>query len=249
MFFFFFSFSQSSITRYSGWQIAFTLWGKVFTSWLSHQTGTCTFQSTQLRWFIYLFLFWSTLWRARYGIIMHIFLWRKFFLYKPEKSQRESENVIHLMFLLCFPFRLPHCPLCPLRVCFAYCLCVCPPYKAWTNTEHAHPPGNHTVRPYMYYCIIFICIYHNNCFAFACVCVCVSVSLTIGLVIGLVILQVVLVQIFFLQDKLSPTDKHKPLALNNRCTQFCQTLWLLLHCDHYRMYNMVERPDNISYTI
>lgn len=74
----------------------------------------------------------------------------------------------------------------------------------------------------MYYYIIFICIYHNNCFAFVCVCVCAS--LTIGLVIGLVILQVVLVQIFFLQDKLSPTDKHKPLALNNRCTQFRQTL-------------------------
>lgn len=55
------------------------------------------------------------------------------------------------------------------------------------------------------------------------VCVCVCVSLTIGLVIGLVILQVVLVQIFFLQDKLSPTDKHKPLALNNRYPQTSQT--------------------------
>nr|XP_057921532.1 STRA6-like isoform X2 [Doryrhamphus excisus] len=40
--------------------------------------------------------------------------------------------------------------------------------------------------------------------------------LTISLVIAMVILQIVLVQIFFLQDKLSPTDKHKPLALNNR---------------------------------
>lgn len=53
---------------------------------------------------------------------------------------------------------------------------------------------------------------------------CVCVSLTIGLVIGLVILQVGLVQIFFLQDKISTTDKHKPLALNNRCLQFSQTL-------------------------
>ncbi|XP_041641266.1 STRA6-like [Cheilinus undulatus] len=42
------------------------------------------------------------------------------------------------------------------------------------------------------------------------------IILTIALVIALVILQVVLVQIFFLQDKLSPTDKNKPLALNNR---------------------------------
>ncbi|XP_034715998.1 STRA6-like [Etheostoma cragini] len=42
------------------------------------------------------------------------------------------------------------------------------------------------------------------------------ILLTIGLVIGLVILQIVLVQIFFLQDKVSPTDKQKPLALNNR---------------------------------
>ncbi|KAA8595048.1 STRA6-like [Etheostoma spectabile] len=42
------------------------------------------------------------------------------------------------------------------------------------------------------------------------------ILLTIGLVIGLVILQIVLVQIFFLQDKMSPTDKQKPLALNNR---------------------------------
>ncbi|XP_018535191.2 LOW QUALITY PROTEIN: STRA6-like [Lates calcarifer] len=47
------------------------------------------------------------------------------------------------------------------------------------------------------------------------------IILTIGLVIGLVILQVALVQIFFLQDKLSPTDKQKPLALNNRKAFHC----------------------------
>lgn len=47
-----------------------------------------------------------------------------------------------------------------------------------------------------------------------------SLSLTIGVVIGLVILQIVLVQIFFLQDKLSPTDKQKPLALNNRLVYY-----------------------------
>lgn len=40
--------------------------------------------------------------------------------------------------------------------------------------------------------------------------------LTIGFVIVLVILQVLMVQVFFLQDKMSPTDKQKPLALNNR---------------------------------
>ncbi|XP_060908796.1 STRA6-like [Labrus mixtus] len=47
------------------------------------------------------------------------------------------------------------------------------------------------------------------------------IFLTIALVIGLVILQVVLVQIFFLQDKMSPTDKEKPLALNNRKAFHC----------------------------
>lgn len=42
------------------------------------------------------------------------------------------------------------------------------------------------------------------------------ILLTIGIVIALVILQVVLVQVFFLQNKLDPQDKEKPLALNNR---------------------------------
>lgn len=45
--------------------------------------------------------------------------------------------------------------------------------------------------------------------------------LTIGLVIAMVIVQVVLVQIFFLQEKMSPTDKQKPLALNNRKAFHC----------------------------
>ncbi|XP_022064951.2 STRA6-like isoform X1 [Acanthochromis polyacanthus] len=48
-----------------------------------------------------------------------------------------------------------------------------------------------------------------------------TILLTIALVIGLVILQVALVQIFFLQDKMSPTDKEKPLALNNRKAFHC----------------------------
>ncbi|XP_034454624.1 STRA6-like [Hippoglossus hippoglossus] len=47
------------------------------------------------------------------------------------------------------------------------------------------------------------------------------IVLTIGLIISLVILQVALVQIFFLQDKMSPTDKDKPLALNNRKAFHC----------------------------
>ncbi|XP_048852497.1 STRA6-like isoform X3 [Brienomyrus brachyistius] len=38
----------------------------------------------------------------------------------------------------------------------------------------------------------------------------------IVLIIGLVIIQIILVQIFFLQDKISPTDSQKPLAINNR---------------------------------
>ncbi|KAM4604349.1 STRA6-like isoform 2-T2 [Polymixia lowei] len=47
------------------------------------------------------------------------------------------------------------------------------------------------------------------------------ILLTIGLVVFLVILQVVLVQFFFLQDKISPTDKQKPLALDNRKAFHC----------------------------
>ncbi|XP_054460478.1 STRA6-like [Anoplopoma fimbria] len=47
------------------------------------------------------------------------------------------------------------------------------------------------------------------------------IVLTISLVIALVILQIVLVQIFFLQEKMSPTDKNKPLALNNRKAFHC----------------------------
>ncbi|XP_036398422.1 stimulated by retinoic acid gene 6 protein-like [Megalops cyprinoides] len=42
------------------------------------------------------------------------------------------------------------------------------------------------------------------------------VLLTMGIVMALVTVQLVLVQVFFLQDKISPTDKQKPLALNNR---------------------------------
>lgn len=40
--------------------------------------------------------------------------------------------------------------------------------------------------------------------------------LTIALLIGFVIIQIVIAQIFFLQDKISPEDKGKPLALNNK---------------------------------
>ncbi|XP_027139013.1 STRA6-like isoform X1 [Larimichthys crocea] len=47
------------------------------------------------------------------------------------------------------------------------------------------------------------------------------ILLTISLVISLVVLQVVLVQIFFLQEKMSPTDKEKPLALNNTKAFHC----------------------------
>ncbi|XP_056136244.1 STRA6-like isoform X2 [Lampris incognitus] len=47
------------------------------------------------------------------------------------------------------------------------------------------------------------------------------ILLTIGLVIGLVIFQVALVQVFFLQDKINPTDRQKPLALNNRKAFHC----------------------------
>ncbi|XP_005159856.2 STRA6-like isoform X2 [Danio rerio] len=42
------------------------------------------------------------------------------------------------------------------------------------------------------------------------------ILLTIFIVIALVVLQIILVQVFFLQDKLSPEDKEKPLAINNR---------------------------------
>ncbi|KAB5518627.1 hypothetical protein PHYPO_G00168160 [Pangasianodon hypophthalmus] len=40
--------------------------------------------------------------------------------------------------------------------------------------------------------------------------------LTIFIVVALVVVQVVMVRFFFLQDKFSPDDKEKPLALNNR---------------------------------
>ncbi|XP_053533388.1 STRA6-like isoform X2 [Ictalurus punctatus] len=45
---------------------------------------------------------------------------------------------------------------------------------------------------------------------------CVGFRLTIFIMITLMVVQVVLVRIFFLQDKFSPDDKEKPLALNNR---------------------------------
>ncbi|CAK6976621.1 STRA6-like isoform X2 [Scomber scombrus] len=63
------------------------------------------------------------------------------------------------------------------------------------------------------------------------------ILLTITIVIALVILQIVLVQIFFLQDKMSPTDKHKPLALNNRKA---------FHCFNYFFffYNVVMGVSN-----
>ncbi|KAM7419000.1 hypothetical protein PAMA_016223 [Pampus argenteus] len=47
------------------------------------------------------------------------------------------------------------------------------------------------------------------------------ILLPISLLIALVKLQIVLVQIFFLQDKISPSDKDKPLALNNRKAFHC----------------------------
>ncbi|KAF7686645.1 hypothetical protein HF521_015038 [Silurus meridionalis] len=43
-----------------------------------------------------------------------------------------------------------------------------------------------------------------------------TLLLTIFIVIALLVVQVVMVRIFFLQDKISPEDKDKPLALNNR---------------------------------
>ncbi|KAJ8371656.1 hypothetical protein AAFF_G00303320 [Aldrovandia affinis] len=43
-----------------------------------------------------------------------------------------------------------------------------------------------------------------------------EILMNIALVVGLVVLQIFLVQLFFLQEKISPTDKKKPLALNNR---------------------------------
>lgn len=53
-------------------------------------------------------------------------------------------------------------------------------------------------------------------------------SLTIGIVIALVILQVVLVQVFFLQNKLDPQDKEKPLALNNRWSYSVNYIYVFL---------------------
>lgn len=47
------------------------------------------------------------------------------------------------------------------------------------------------------------------------------ILVTIGLLVALVIIQVVLVQMFFLQAKMSPSDKQKPIALNNRKAFHC----------------------------
>ncbi|XP_056228072.1 STRA6-like isoform X1 [Seriola aureovittata] len=68
------------------------------------------------------------------------------------------------------------------------------------------------------------------------------IILTISLVIGLVIFQIALVQIFFLQDKLSPTDKQKPLALNNRKA---------FHCFNYFFffYNVVMGISNCIFRL
>lgn len=63
------------------------------------------------------------------------------------------------------------------------------------------------------------------------------ILLTIGILVFLVIIQVVLVQIFFLQDKMTPTDKQKPIALNNRKA---------FHCFNYFFffYNVVMGVSN-----
>nr|XP_046264623.1 STRA6-like [Scatophagus argus] len=68
------------------------------------------------------------------------------------------------------------------------------------------------------------------------------IILTISLLIALVILQVVLVQIFFLQDKISPSDKNKPLALNNRKA---------FHCFNYFFffYNVVMGMGNCIFRL
>ncbi|XP_067298116.1 STRA6-like [Pseudorasbora parva] len=47
------------------------------------------------------------------------------------------------------------------------------------------------------------------------------ILLTIFIIISLVVGQIILVQVFFLQDKLSPEDKEKPLAVNNRKAFHC----------------------------
>lgn len=68
------------------------------------------------------------------------------------------------------------------------------------------------------------------------------ILLTIGLVVFFVIIQVVLVQIFFLQDKMTPTDKQKPIALNNRKA---------FHCFNYFFffYNVVMGVSNCIFRL
>lgn len=146
-----FFYLQSSITRYSGWQIAFTLWGKL-TKLVCALLGVINYTD---------FFFFS----VKIIIILAILITitqpvlASHCTVEKSVSQRDKENVPHLIFLLCFLFRLPHCSFCPLRICIAYYLCVCSSDNAWTCTEHVHPAGNHTVRPYMNYYIIFIYIY------------------------------------------------------------------------------------------
>ncbi|XP_069024406.1 STRA6-like [Embiotoca jacksoni] len=67
------------------------------------------------------------------------------------------------------------------------------------------------------------------------------IVLTIGLVISLVIVQVILVQVFFLQDKMSPTDKQKPLALNNRKAFHCFNYFFFFYNVVMGMSNCIVR--------
>lgn len=116
-----------------------------------------------------------------------------------------------------FLSRLRDCPFCPLPVCSAFGLWADSSYNARKSTEHAPQPGNYSVR-HVFPMVVdmwWLLNGHNGWLIFR-----VSFSLTMSLVISLVILQVVLVQIFFLQDKMSPTDKQKPLAINNRWVYF-----------------------------
>lgn len=120
-------------------------------------------------------------------------------------------------------FRIPGCPFCPFPACPAFGLPNNSSNTTRESTEHAQQPGNYSVRKLILrllqsYATTWIVIYLYWFIHFSCSLVCLS--LTISLVIAFVIFQIVLVQIFFLQDKISPTDSQKPLALNNRWVHF-----------------------------
>lgn len=156
------SFPQASITRYSGWQIAFTLWGKlsmpdshmhinkeICWGYLPQDiicpqvTPTPTQQHPKIQPQIW--------WESNQSLTFHQIGTIRLYVFAeqcfiPRSMNTERELQFKWMSPLDCLFRLPDCPFCPLPVCHDVCLCSGSSYTTRPNTEHAHQPGNCTVR-------------------------------------------------------------------------------------------------------